>query len=135
MCSASWNTEQQRYNHSPQTWERRRRTEREESCLASGTGLAQEQTQADTLRLNVGESRYHHSEFRAACPLGIQRAEEYIQDALQYCTRCVPAAAAKCLHRVPQHVLPRAQTQWSRLLLSQKFVLFNTQPGLHLMCW
>lgn len=54
--------------------ERREAGEREEGCLGSGTRLAQEQTQADTFRLNLGESCYHHSEFRASCPLGIQKA-------------------------------------------------------------
>lgn len=95
----------------------------------AGTGT----DKADMFKLKLGESCYHHSEFKDSFPLGIQMAEKYTQDSLQYSTRCVLAAAAKCLHWVPQHVLPFAQ--WSKLWLSQKLVLFNTQPALRLVCW
>lgn len=78
-----------------------------------GTGT----NKADTFRLELGESCYHDSEFKATCPLGIQKAEKYTQDSLQYSTRCVLAVAAKCLHRVPQHVLPWAWAQWSKHFL------------------
>lgn len=74
--------------------ERRERGELPGLRDKAGTGT----NKADMFKLKLGECCYHHSEFKASCPLGIQKAEKYTQDSLQYCTRCVLAAAAKCLH-------------------------------------
>ena len=88
--------------------------EGEESCLGSGTMLAQEQTQANTFRLKLGESCYCHGEFWASFPMGIQKAAKIVLGCSSIPHKVFSESEELSASRkVLQHVLPRAQIQQS----------------------